>query len=557
VNEPADGFRTVTDPERAAEYRRRGWWSDVPLAAHVRRHADRHPDRAAFVADAGRLTWAGYHLASDRVAAALVAAGFEPGQRVAVLLPDSATVHAVFVGIEKAGLTIVGIGARAGDREIRHLLDRTGAVALVTIAEHRGESSAGRVARLRRDGASLAHHLVVPLFERDLEAPIVLDGAPVAAEVDRDVLAARALGPDDLWLINSTSGTTGLPKCVMHHQNRWLYFHQQAARNGALVEDDVFLGAVPAPFGFGIWTAHVTPAVLGATTVLTERFDAARAVELVERERVSVLCCVSTQFVMMLNEPSFAARDVTSLRVMYTGGEAVPYERARAFEASTRCTILQFFGSNETGLLSGTTLDDPPDKRLRTAGRVVPEMQVRLFDGAADVTARGRGQPACRGPATCLGYLGDPEANRQLFTPDGWVLTGDVCEIDGEGYLTVTGRASDIIIRGGKNISAAQVEDEVGTHPAVAMVAAVALPDAVVGERVCVYVELQPGATLGLDALVAHLTARGTSKEILPEHLVVVDRLPRSSGGKVAKGDLREDARRRAAPAASEGRTTG
>jgi acyl-CoA synthetase len=173
-------------------------------------------------------------------------------------------------------------------------------------------------------------------------------------------------------------------------------------------------------------------------------------------------------------------------------------------------------------------------------------MNVRLYEDGRDVTARGWGQPAGRGPATCLGYLGDAATQAGLLTPDGWMLMGDICTIDDEGYLTVTGRLSDIIIRGGKNISAGQVEDEVGTHPAVALAAAVARPDRTFGERVCVYVELHPGTELTLDELTAHLVARGTSKEILPEYLVVLDRLPRSSGGKVAKGELRERAARAA-----------
>jgi acyl-CoA synthetase len=333
----------------------------------------------------------------------------------------------------------------------------------------------------------------------------------------------------------------------MHHQNRWMYFHQLAVRNGALTAVDVFYSAVPAPFGFGLWTAHFTPTLLGVPTVVTERFDAARALELIERDRVTVLCCVSTQFLMMLNEPTLAERDLSSLRVMFTGGEAVPYERARAFEERTGCVVLQFFGSNETGVLSGTTLVDPPERRLRTAGRIVPEMQVRLFDGDEDVTSRGWGQPACRGPATCLGYLGDRDANSQLFTPDGWMRIGDICSIDAQGWLTVTGRTADIIIRGGKNISAAQVEDQVATHPAVALASVVAWPDPVFGERACACVELRPGASLDLDGLREHLVARGASPELLPERLVVVDPLPRSSGGKVAKGELREDVHRRAA----------
>jgi acyl-CoA synthetase len=238
------------------------------------------------------------------------------------------------------------------------------------------------------------------------------------------------------------------------------------------------------------------------------------------------------------------------LRILYTGGEMVPYERAREFEERTGAHVLQFYGSNETGALSCTTPDDPPEKRLRTAGKIIPEMHVRLLDVEPD----GRGVPAGKGPALCLGYWDDDDANAELFTPDGWMRMGDLATIDDEGYLTVAGRTSDFIIRGGKNISAPAVEAELATHPDVAMVAAVAFPDPVFGERVCAYVEPRAGAEITLEDLVAHLTARGVSREWYPERLIVVDELPRSSGGKVAKGDLKEDAKRRAAElAASEG----
>jgi acyl-CoA synthetase len=263
---------------------------------------------------------------------------------------------------------------------------------------------------------------------------------------------------------------------------------------------------------------------------------------------VSVLAAVSTQFVMLLEAPTLAERDLSSLRVLFTGGEMVPYERAAQFEERTGCAVLQFYGSNETGALSRTTLTDDREHRLRTAGRVLPGMHVRLFaDDGADVTAAGGpGVAACRGPVNCLGYYDDDGANARLYTDDGWMLTGDICTIDGDGYLRVAGRASDFIIRGGKNVSAAQVEDEVATHPSVALAAAVAMPDPVFGERVCVYVEPRPGVPpLELEGLLAHLDARGVGKELWPERLEVLDALPRSSGGKIAKGELRDDIRRR------------
>jgi acyl-CoA synthetase len=381
----------------------------------------------------------------------------------------------------------------------------------------------------------------------DRDVAVVDHGLRVGASVDEHA-QLHPLDPDSLFLLNSTSGTTGLPKCVMHTQNRWFYFHHLAAAAGGFGPDEVFLGALPAPFGFGLWTAHFTPAILGCPAVVMERFDADVALDLVERERVTVLCCVSTQFIMMLNAQAQRPRDLSSLRSMFTGGEAVPFERAAEFEQATGAKVLQFYGSNETGALSHTSHATDRETRLRTAGHVIDEMQVRLLDPETHLdVAPGvdEGQPACRGPATALGYWGDEGANAKLFTDDGWMLMGDIVRIDPDGVLTVIGRTSDFIIRGGKNISAPAVEAEVATHPAVAMVAAVAWPDPVFGERVCAYVELRTGASLTLDELATHLRERSVSREWWPEHLVILDALPRSSGGKVAKGDLKADAQRR------------
>jgi acyl-CoA synthetase len=480
------------------------------LAAVVGRNARERPGELAFVeaVHGPSMTWAEYDELSSRMAAVLHERRWPRGSRVGIQVADGPAVHAVMLACEKAGLVGVGIGTRASARERDHLLEVTGAKTLVT------------------------------------DADALLASAPVSAP---PLPAELPLGPTELWFLNSTSGTTGLPKCVMHDQRRWFAFHELAQRCGSFRPDDVFLSALPAPFGFGLWTAHFTPAIVGVPCVVVERFSAETVIAAIERRRVTVLAAVSTQFVMMLESEQWARADLSSLRIMFTGGEMVPYERALEFEERTGACVLQFYGSNETGALSNTAPDDPRDARLRTAGRVIPEMHVRLLDPEtdADITATGGpGVPAAKGPTLCLGYWNDAEANRSLFTDDGWMRMGDLATIDAAGYLTVVGRTSDFIIRGGKNISAAQVEDEVASHPAVALCGAVAMPDPVFGERVCAFVELRPdpdreGVQLDLEGLRAHLAARGTSKELWPERLVVLDALPRSSGGKIAKGELR------------------
>ncbi|MDE3075757.1 MAG: acyl--CoA ligase, partial [Chloroflexota bacterium] len=332
------------DPRDVEAFTKAGYWRTDSLGDIIYRHAQDNPAGTAFIEGDERLTWADYERRSSEIAGLIIDAGARRGELVGVMLPDAPLVHIIFQAAEKAGVTVVGIGARAGEREIGHLLSKAKATAFITEATHRGQNMAALVGRLRRDGVSITKHIVVAPDSR----------RPVDDELQEHI-RRRKLGPNDLWLLNTTSGTTGLPKQVMQFQNRWFTFHQLAAEAGALTSNDVFMSIIPAPFGFGLWTAHFTPSILGAPTVLMSRYETEGALDLIERERVTVLMCVSTQFIMMLNSPSSRKRDLSSLRVMFTGGEAIPYERAAEFEDRVGARVLQFYGSNETGALSYTT----------------------------------------------------------------------------------------------------------------------------------------------------------------------------------------------------------
>lgn len=523
-------------------YHQAGWWDDTTLSELVGGHAAARGDQPAYIEPDRLTTWAGYDRLGNEIASVLISAGVPEGDRVALLLPDTVEFHAALLGTERAGVVAVGIGSRAGEVEIAHLLKQTGARTIITMSEHRGQDMSTFPHSLRRHGIDLAQHVVLTRGSK----PILHDPAtgersePGDIEADRGRL--RPLGADALWALNSTSGTTGLPKCVTQNQNRWKYFSRLAIESGGLTSDDVFLGAVPAPFGFGLWTAHFCPTILGVPTVVMEKFDVDTMIRLIEQQHVTVLAAVSTQFRMLLNSPLAEQSDLSTLRVMYTGGEAIPFDAAAEFERRVGATVLNFFGSNETGAFSYTTSADSPEHRLRTGGRVIPEMDVRLYnDDGQDVTATGGpGQPGGLGPLLCGGYYADKEANQQLYTSDGHMLMGDLVTIDEHGFLRVVGRKSDLIIRGGKNISAVEVEDAVDAHPAVELASVVAVPDRTYGERACAVVTVRAGATLSLDDLRAHMIAEGLSKELIPEYLVLVDELPRSSGGKIAKASVRE-----------------
>jgi acyl-CoA synthetase len=527
--------------DEVRRYREQGWWPDKPLGSLVRDRASSDPGGIAYTGDGGVLTWGGYDSAADLLAGRLAGLGLRAGDRVAVYLPDSPLLHVMYTACERAGLVIVGIPGRAGDREIDHLLRRTGARLLVCPPDHRGTSAADVVGGIRSRGGTLEQH-----------AELAADGTFTAYSWDGGrpgrlpellaPVAGRQLRPDEVWLLNSTSGTTGLPKCVEQAQHKFIYLARLAERAADLSASDVLMSVVPSPFGFGLWTAHVLPPLLGVPCVLHQRFSADATLRAVAEHRVTVLACVTTQLNLMLASPVLADADLSSLRVLYTGGERLPPDAGREFERRTGAVILQFYGSNEIGPFSCTSLADDDDRRLTTVGRVVAGTEYRLYDDHGDdITASGGpGQPGALGPAVGWGYWDDDAANAELFHPNGFELLPDVVMVDAAGYVRIAGRKADLIIRGGKNISAASVEAEVAAHPDVAMAAAIAVPDPVFGERVCAVVSMRgPGATLTLEELLAFLARRGVGKEYFPEYLLVLDELPQSMGGKIAKNELR------------------
>lgn len=535
----------VFAPDVVAEHTRNGFWDDESIAQRIAAHAATQPNGIAFVGDDDlSLTWREYDEMSTGLAAALSQIGLERGDPLGILLPDGPTAHLLYVAAEKAGLVAIGIGPRAGLREVAHVLRETATTTLVSNASHRGADMHAFVDDIRALDTPIDRHIVID--HRPGSVIASLDGAPLAipsATEAKRLLTGRALGPNELFFINSTSGTTGMPKCVMHTQNRWKYFHTKCRQ---FVPDDVFMVVVPSPFGFGLWMAHFSPTMLGAKTVLMGDFDVDATLEAIERHSVTVLAAVTTQVLMLLASPNLATTDLSSLRIVQSGGERVPFEPAAEFERRTGAKILQFYGSNEAGCVCGTTVDDTTAKRLGTAGRIFPEMHVRLFDDDGnDVTAAGVGRSACKGPGITPGYYGNAEANAKLFRPDGWMYLGDIVQIDEDDYLRVVGRTADFIIRGGQNISAPAVEEELLGHPRVAMAAVVAMPDPIVGERVCAYVVTSDGADLGVDELGQFLDSRGVSKSMWPERIVRVDELPRGSGAKIGKAELRADIERR------------
>jgi acyl-CoA synthetase len=526
------------------EFTAHGWWATQSLSEDVRAlAAGASADSPAYLCADGTLSWRDYDAVADDLAAVLRGLGLPEAEFVGVYLADSPLTHVAYLAIERAGLTIVGIGPRSGRHEIAHLLAATGAPVLLTTAQVGDVDARELVASVRDELPTLRTHLVTDLAATDGRCRELTASVEPPVPAATPISAGAARGPNDVFMVNATSGTTGLPKCVQHSQNRWRRFAQHAVTAADLrVGDEVLFSALPSPFGFGLWSAHFLPVQLAAPSLLLHRWDAAVALELMTRHGVTMFAGVTTQLMMLLDRLEAGAQAPPRLRVVFTGGEPVPYERARHFEELTGAAVLQFYGSNESGALSCTTVHDDVEHRLRTAGRILPEMHVALADpdtGAAIDEPGHTGQPTCWGPLMSSGYLADEEANAALFDAEHRMRMPDLATLSADGYLTISGRVADIIIRGGMNISATEVEEALLAHPSVDLAAVIGAPHPTFGEQVAAFVQLRPGSSLTIADVQAHFAARGRAKHTWPEQLHVLDEMPRNTGEKIAKGSLR------------------
>lgn len=336
--------------------------------------------------------------------------------------------------------------------------------------------------------------------------------APPVTEVwsEREQLAA----------VLFTSGTSGAPKGVLHTQATLAYKAQSVAGVHGLTNDDCVLMPAPLAHISGLLNGVTLPGVVPFRSVLMARWNPATALDLIERERVTFMVGPPTFFVAMMNEPAFSSGRVASLRLISSGGagvsEAFVEEAAARFGARVKRT----YGSTEAPTIATSTPGDRPGEARRHDGRAI---------GAVELRVDTNGELLVRGPEVCVGYL-DPAHTDDAFTDDGWFRTGDLATIDTDSWLNVTGRLKDVIIRGGENISATEVEAIVEAHPAVQQAVAVGYPDALMGERVAVVVVAS--STFDLDACREWFAAKGVAKFKTPEHVVTVERLPLLASGK-------------------------
>jgi 2,3-dihydroxybenzoate-AMP ligase len=528
---------TPFPPEFAARYRERGYWTDQPLFEAFRDCLREYADRIALVDDDGPVTYRQLSDRSEHLARALLDLGFGPRDRVVVQLPNTAYFAYLYFALQRIGAIPVLALPVHRKREITQFAEISGARALAVPA---GPAQRFDYLAMARD--IMASH---PAVQHCLTA----GGASGFTRIE-DLLAAEpraaslpdiAVDPEDPALFLLSGGTTGIPKLIPRSHNDYAYNSRVAASVCELSVGDVLLDVLPIGHNLPLGCPGMQGFLLsGGTVVLGTSTRPPDVFELIQRHRVTHIHLVPALLIRWIDDPSIGEYDLSSLRVIQSGGQRLqPEVRLRAEQALPGCFIQENFGMAE-GLIMFVRSNDALEVRRETCGRPAsPDDEVFLVDEDGKVVPDGTpGELIVRGPYTLRGYFRSPEHNARAFTPDGFYKSGDLLRKLPSGNYVVEGRVKDLINRGGEKISAEEVENLILAHPAVLNVACVPYPDPVLGERMCACVVPRPGSSLAFDELTEFLLGFEIAKFKLPERLEFFDSLPLSGFGKVSKKEL-------------------
>jgi 2,3-dihydroxybenzoate-AMP ligase len=530
--------------EFAARYRELGYWQDRPLFDGFTAALAAYADRVALADQAGPVTYRQLDERSEHLARALLDHGLRPLDRIIVQLPNTSTFAYLYFALQRIGVIPVLALPGHRKREITQFAEISGARALAVPAAARGFDYTAMAADLMTDRPDLRLCLIQGLDEalNDLRFVRLEDLLEREPGTSRAALDEIRIDPDDPALFLLSGGTTGIPKLIPRTHNDYLYNSKIAAAACEIGVGDVLLDVLPIEHNLPLGCPGLQGFLLSGGTVVLGTSTRPRDVfELIQRHRVTHIHLVPALLIRWIDDPLIAEYDLSSLRVIQSGGQRLqPEVRLRAERALPGCFIQENFGMAE-GLIMFVRSSDPPQVRRETCGRPAsPADEVYLVDEDGHVVPDGEpGELIVRGPYTLRGYFRSPEHNARAFTPDGFYRSGDLLRKLPSGNYVVEGRVKDLINRGGEKISAEEVENLILGHKAVLNVACVPYPDPVLGERMCACVVLRPGCSaLSLDELVGFLRGFEIAAFKLPERLELFDSLPLSGFGKVSKKDL-------------------
>jgi len=523
-------FQTRVTPELIDRYTRSGHWKSETFYQILARRAAAHPDREALVDRRHRVTYGELKARVERVAAKFGELGVGPGDVVTIQLPNWVEFAYVFFALERLGAVANQIGPDFRSREVEYILRFSESRAFVFPATFKGFDYVRMIQELRPG-------------LRDLKAVCVLDGGGEGlVSLDGVINGSDPMAPssptplaaNDVMRMAFTSGTTGNPKGVIHTHNTTLSTCRTLNGDMGVTEREVFLIYLPLGLNWGYLTL-VQAVLAGAKAVLLDQFSAQTARELIERERVTFIPTAPASIISMLTEPDLGRFDLSSIRIVITGGASCPVETIRDFRARMHGHLIELYGMLETGFHTYTRLTDDPEAVTGTVGKAASGMGLRLIDEhERDVPPGAEGEIAAQGPSVHLGYHKNPTANAELFTADGWFRTGDLGQFDAAGNVRIVGRLKEMINRGGKKFFPREIEEILYTHPKILHAAIVGVPDPRLGERNCLCVIPRRGERVALEEVVAFLKDQVATYK-LPEMIEVFDEFPFTPTGKIQR----------------------
>lgn len=517
-----------------------GCWIDRTVGELARDLAMVEPDTVVFPGDPAQPTYAALASEGEALAVSLVELGLRPGDVVSFQTPNWIEAAVINLACAMAGFVINPIVPIYRDAEVRQMLADCGAKAFFFAESFRGYDFAAMVERIRGVLPMLRHAVPVRGAGGGYEA-LVAGGRGRRLDTPR-------VNPGSVKMVLYTSGTTGRPKGVLHDHNTLARAVFAGATHWGIEPGDAMLMPSPVTHVSGYANGLEKPFLVGTRTVLMENWNADEALALIERHQIRGTVAATPFLQELVTRARAAGTTLPSLKFFACGGAAIPPEIIRGANAHFgRSVAFRVFGASEVPLV---TLGYPRDaERAATTDGAIIDYDVRVVDDDGhDVPAGGEGELLARGPAMFLGYA-DEGQTHEAIDEQGYFRTGDIGTVSTDGALLVTGRKKDLIIRGGENISAKEIEDVLHRHPMVAEASVVAMPHNRLGEGVCAFVIARPGAAPDFDTLVAFVAASGLAPQKRPERIEFVAELPRTASGKIRKDLLRDTIRQRLANA--------
>ncbi|ENA2928545.1 medium-chain fatty-acid--CoA ligase [Escherichia coli] len=529
--------------QRRAAYRQQGLWGDASLADYWQQTARAMPDKIAVVDNHGAsYTYSALDHAASCLANWMLAKGIESGDRIAFQLPGWCEFTVIYLACLKIGAVSVPLLPSWREAELVWVLNKCQAKMFFAPTLFKQTRPVDLILPLQNQLPQLQQIVGV---DKLAPATSSLSLSQIIAD-NTSLTTAITTHGDELAAVLFTSGTEGLPKGVMLTHNNILASERAYCARLNLTWQDVFM--MPAPLGHATGFLHgvTAPFLIGARSVLLDIFTPDACLALLEQQRCTCMLGATPFVYDLLNVLEKQPADLSALRFFLCGGTTIPKKVARECQ-QLGIKLLSVYGSTESSPHAVVNLDDPLSRFMHTDGYAAAGVEIKVVDDARKTLPPGcEGEEASRGPNVFMGYFDEPELTARALDEEGWYYSGDLCRMDEAGYIKITGRKKDIIVRGGENISSREVEDILLQHPKIHDACVVAMPDERLGERSCAYVVLKaPHHSLSLEEVVAFFSRKRVAKYKYPEHIVVIEKLPRTASGKIQKFLLRKDIMRR------------